>query len=408
MQVTRGPVDARVEALGYRLFDADNHYYEAEDAFLRHMDSRLAHKAPRWVRMPDGKKRLIFGDRMNRFLGADHAFEVVARAGILSPGAAGHVAGQDGELVPTPRAYKQRDARLAEMDAQGLEATLLFPTLGVSVEQLVADDVEATYANLHAFNLWLDEDWGFNHQERIHAVPLLSLLDPFLAVEELEFVASRGARTIHLRLGPVAGRSPADRIYDRFWAAVAEANVAVTFHAADDSYRHELGKLWGWGNVNVPAVRIPPLQRLIAGLGRPCHDTIAALIHGRLFERFPTLRMATVELGSDWVPGLLRNLERAGRGGLAEEPLETFRRHIWVNAFSSEDLAGLADLIGIDRILFGSDYPHTDGLREPADFMESLKDFAAADVRRIMRDNARELVGYDAARGTSRPGQMAR
>jgi predicted TIM-barrel fold metal-dependent hydrolase len=392
MQTTRDAVDPRVVALGYRLFDADNHYYEAEDAFLRHLDPRVAHKAPRWVEMPDGNRRLIFGDRMNRFVGADHTFRKVARAGILSQGEAGYIAGRDGELVPTPAECKQRSARLASMDAQGLEATLLFPTLAVSVEQLIADDVEATYANLHAFNLWLDEDWGFNYRERIYAIPLLSLLDPFLAVEELEFVLARGARAVHLRLGPVAGRSPADRIYDHFWAAVARADVGVIFHASDDSYRHELGKLWGWGNINIPAVHIPPVQRLIAGFGRPCHDTIAALIHGRLFERFPSLRLATVELGSDWVAGLVENLERAGRGALAADPVDTFRRHIWINAFANEDLAGLARLIGSDRILFGSDYPHTDGLAEPVAYVESLKGFDDRDVRKIMRDNTLEFM----------------
>ena len=57
------------------------------------------------------------------------------------------------------------------MDKQGLRSTMLFPTLAVSVEQLVADDVELTYANLHAFNRWLDEDWGFNFQNRITAYP---------------------------------------------------------------------------------------------------------------------------------------------------------------------------------------------------------------------------------------------
>jgi predicted TIM-barrel fold metal-dependent hydrolase len=398
MQAKRDAVDARVEALGYRLFDADNHYYEAEDAFLRHLDPRLANKAPRWVQTPDGRRRLLFGDRMNRFLGADPTFGVVAQAGILPQGHAGHVALQDGELIPTPPEYRERSARLAAMDAQGLEATLMFPTLGVSVEQLIADDVEATYANLRAFNRWLDEDWGFNYRGRIYAVPLLSLLDPFLAVEELEFVLTRGARVVHLRLGPVAGRSPADRIHDRFWARVAEAGVAVTFHAADDSYRHELGKVWGWGNINIPAVHIPPMHRLIAGLGRPCHDTFAALIHGKLFERFPGLRLATVELGADWVPGLLRDFERAGRGDLAEPPAETFRRNVWVNAFNNDDLRGLAGLIGCDRILFGSDYPHTDGLAEPSVYLESVKEFGAGDVRRIMRDNARAFVGGPASR----------
>jgi predicted TIM-barrel fold metal-dependent hydrolase len=279
------------------------------------------------------------------------------------------------------------------MDRQGIEATILFPTLAVSVEQLIADDLEMTYANLHAFNQWLDDDWGFNHRDRIYGVPLMSLLDPFLSVEELEFVVSRGARVVHLRPGPVAGHSPADRLYDGFWRTVAEAEVVVAFHASDDSYRHELAGLWGWGNVNVPARYIPPLQRIIAGYGRPIHDTIASLIYGKLFERFPTLRVATVELGCAWVPTLFRNFEQAGKGDLEEHPIDVFRKHVWVTPFDSEDIAGLAEAIGVDRVLFGSDYPHTDCLAEPITIVDSLKAFDSDGVRRILHDNAWQLVG---------------
>ncbi len=374
-------------SLGYRLFDADNHYYEAEDAFLRHMDRRLAHKAPRWVQTVEGGgKRLVFGDRMNRFLGSDHTFDPIGKPGILLQGK-GY-----GELEPIRPEYRQRDARLAKMDEQGLEATFLFPTLGVSVEQLLIDDVEATYANLHAFNLWRDEDWGFDYRHRIYAVPLLSLLDPFLAVEELEFVVGRGARIVHLRPGPVGGRSPADRLYDRFWSALSEADVALAFHASDDSYRYELAKVWGWGNVNVPARNIPPIQRIIAGYGRSIHDTLVSMIYGKLFERFPRLRVACIELGCSWVPDLVRSLERGGRADLAEEPLHTLRRHVWVNPYEHEDLPRLAQVLGADRILFGSDFPHTDGLPDPVSFVEALGSFSDRDIRKIMRDNADHLI----------------
>ena len=83
------PVDGRIGALGYRLFDADNHYYEPEDAFLRFMDHRLANKAPRWMEMTEGGgKRLVFGDRINRHLGADQTFSVVGRPGGLAQGTA--------------------------------------------------------------------------------------------------------------------------------------------------------------------------------------------------------------------------------------------------------------------------------------------------------------------------------
>ncbi len=278
------------------------------------------------------------------------------------------------------------------MNEQGLEASLFFPTLAVSVEALLTDDVEATYANLHAFNRWLDDDWGFNYQERIYGIPLVSLLDPVRAVEELDFVVSRGALAIQLRTGPIAGRSPADSNFDRFWSAVAEADVAVLYHASDDAYRWEMAKVWGWGNVNIPARNIPPLHRLVAGSDRSIHDTIAALVYGGLFERFPTLRFATVELGCAWVPDLLRAFERFGRDALDEDPIATFARHFRVVPFEDEDLTGLATAIGVDRIMFGSDYPHTDGLAEPASFAEHLTGFDAEAVRKIMRDNARSLI----------------
>src|SRR5262245_28001588 len=89
MQTPSEVADNRIEALGYRLFDADNHYYEPEDAFLRFMDPRLANKAPRWIEMIDGGgKRLVFGDRINRHLGADQTFSVVGRPGGLAQGRA--------------------------------------------------------------------------------------------------------------------------------------------------------------------------------------------------------------------------------------------------------------------------------------------------------------------------------
>jgi predicted TIM-barrel fold metal-dependent hydrolase len=389
MQTTSVGHALQVEDLDYQLFDADNHYYESEDAFLRYKDPGSVHNAPRWVEMVEGgARRLIFGDRMNRYVGADHTFSRVGGPGVLLKGE-GY-----GELEPARAEYRERDARLALMDRQGLEATMLFPTLGVSVEQLLADDVDATYANLRAFNRWLDEDWGFNYEDRLYAVPLLSLLDPYRALDELEFVLDGGARVINLRPGPIAGRSPGDRIYDRFWQTVADADAAVAFHASDDGYRYQMAHLWGWGNVNVPARNITPVQQVISGLGRPIHDTLASVIYSKLFERFPTLRMASVELGCAWVPELLRHLEQAGPGDLDEHPIDVFKRHIWVTPFEHEDLNGLAQIIGTDRILFGSDFPHTDGLPEPVLFTHSLKDFDQQSIRKIMHDNARHLIPF--------------
>ena len=77
---------------------------------------------------------------------------------------------------------------------------------------------------------------------------------------------------------------------------------------------------------------------------------------------------------------------------LSEDPRETFRRHVWVAPFFEDDVRGLADLIGVDHVLFGSDFPHAEGLKRPLDFLKELEGFSEADVRRIMRDNARFIT----------------
>src|SRR5947199_3200389 len=119
-----------------------------------------------------------------------------------------------GELESLPEHYQDRDARLRVMDDQGLERAFLFPTLAVGLEGLNPDDVRMTYKVFRAFNEWLDDDWGFEHRERLYAAPAIPVLDPASATEELERVLARGARLVALRPGPANGRSPADPVWD--------------------------------------------------------------------------------------------------------------------------------------------------------------------------------------------------
>src|SRR5258708_15638130 len=128
---------------------------------------------------------------------------------------------------PIQPAYVDREARLAAMDAQGVEATLLFPTLAVCVEHFMKHDPVQLYANFEAFNRWLEDDWGYAHQNRIFAAPLVSLRNVDLAVAELERVLDLGARVVSLRPGPAFGHSPADPMFDPFWAPGDEAGGPV-------------------------------------------------------------------------------------------------------------------------------------------------------------------------------------
>jgi predicted TIM-barrel fold metal-dependent hydrolase len=114
-----------------------------------------------------------------------------------------------------------------------------------------------------------------------------------------------------------------------------------------------------------------------------------------VFTRFPDLRVASVENGSDWVYTLVKRLRKLANQlpkSFADDPADQIRRNVWVAPYFEEDVRKLADTIGVEHVLFGSDWPHGEGLAEPVDFVKELHAFDTADVRRIMRDNARDFV----------------
>jgi predicted TIM-barrel fold metal-dependent hydrolase len=190
----------------------------------------------------------------------------------------------------------------------------------------------------------------------------------------------------------VYGRSPADEYFDPFWARVAEAGVPVAFHAGDAGYNELVTTLWGEPG-RLPSRKMSAFQMYL-GHHRPIMDTLAALVLQNLFTRFPTLRVVSIEQGSEWVPSLLRELDLAyrSRRELPERPSDVFRRHVWIAPFHEEDILELVELIGPDHVLFGSDYPHPEGLAPPSDFLDALEPLPADAQRRIVCDNTAELL----------------
>ena len=158
------------------IFDFDNHYYEAEDAFTRHQDRAMRNRGVRWADI-DGRRRVLIGGTINNYI-ANPTFDPVAKPGALFDWYRGNPRKQlikdaFGELEPIRPEYRDRKARLAALDSQGLAGTLLFPTLGVGVEHALRDDPEACARAFEAFNRWLDEDWGYRYENRLFAVPCI-------------------------------------------------------------------------------------------------------------------------------------------------------------------------------------------------------------------------------------------
>ncbi|MCB0971055.1 MAG: hypothetical protein KDA97_05990, partial [Acidimicrobiales bacterium] len=133
----------------FDVFDADNHYYEPTDAFTRHLEPGMAKRTMQWADV-DGRTRLLVGGKVNRFI-PNPQFDPVARPGCLddyfrgrSP--ADDIRGAFGDLEPISPAYRDPAARLAVMDAQGMEGCFLFPTLAVGMEEALVDDPDAAHA----------------------------------------------------------------------------------------------------------------------------------------------------------------------------------------------------------------------------------------------------------------------
>ena len=391
-----GP-DLDNSALDYSPFDADNHYYEALDAFTRHLDPRLGPRVIQWAEI-DGRKRHVIGGVVNRGV-SNPTFDPISRAGVLADYFRGNPNNDDPIALmrqhePIRAEYRDRDARIATLADHGLDAIWLFPTLGMIYEDSLRHDPEAVTFLFRAFNRWLAEDWGFAYQDRIFASPYLTLVDCAWACEELEWALDRGARTVVMRpaapttaAGP---RSPASPEFDPFWARVNESGITVVVHAGDSGYTaHGYardGFTTDFGNIPQP-IRMLQLER-------PIEDFLSSLICENLFHRFPNVRVASVENGSKFLRGLFDRLHVVARkmnGWFPEDPVETFRRHIWVNPFWEDDLDELVELMGAQRVIFGSDWPHIEALPFPLDYLVEVKHLDQVAQRLIMSDNVREL-----------------
>jgi predicted TIM-barrel fold metal-dependent hydrolase len=219
---------------------------------------------------------------------------------------------------------------------------------------------------------------------------------------------NHGARVITIRNGPAFTadglRSPADPVFDPFWARVQEAGVVVTAHAGfEDGYvdvTEAVARTWGLSggqSILESTDAAGGWASLVAQLmkHRLIEDFATVLVAHKLFERFPRLRVAYIENGADWVPRLLHSLEMlAGQnpGMFTSNPVDQFIEHCWVAPFVEDDVAKLAQYLPVDRILFGSDWPHAEGLAQPRDFFANVASFSDEDQRKIMVENARELT----------------
>jgi len=389
--------------LDFPVFDADNHLYETTDAFTKFLP-------PAYERLIDyvqvrGRTKIAVRGQISEYI-PNPTFEVVA-----APGAqqeyfrSGNPEGRSrreimGKPIRALEGFQAPEPRLALMDELGIDRALMWPTLASLLEERLRDDPEATHVAIHALNQWMHEHWTFNFRDRIFPTPVITLPIVERAIEELDWVVERGARVVLIRPAPVPGfrgpRSMALPEFDPFWERAAGHDVLIGMHASDNGYTRYTNE---WDGVAegemLPFKAGSAFAAIVGHQHRGIYDTVASLVGHGLCSRFPTLRFAPVENGSAWVRPLLADMAGAYRFNprmFDEDPVAVFHRNIYVHPFHEDDPVGLVQLLGADKVLFGSDYPHPEGLADPLSFVGELSGLSDDDVRKVMGGNLARLM----------------
>jgi predicted TIM-barrel fold metal-dependent hydrolase len=383
--------------LPFPVFDADNHFYETQDALTKFLpDNRK--RAIDYVQV-HGRTKIVVRGHISDYI-PNPTFEVVARPGAQEEyyrhGSGGksyrEVIGEPMRSIP---AFREPGPRLEVMDELGIDYALMFPTLASLVEERMKDDPELIHDVIHALNEWIYETWSFDYADRIFATPVVTLPIVDRALEELQWCLDRGARTVLVRPAPVPGfrgsRSFGFEEFDPFWQACIKAGIPVSMHASDSGYAEFLN-VWEPGDEYLPFK--PTAFRMVAMAKRPIEDAMAALVcHGTL-SRNPDLRILSIENGASWVPNLFHGLSDVYAKmphSFDEDPVEAFKRCVYVAPFWEDNFIKIAGLLGADRVIFGSDWPHPEGLKDPLALVDDLAGMSDEDVEKIMGANMLKL-----------------
>ena len=351
---------------------------EYRDEFERYVPAREAWRVERNRSMglkPDGELvHALFGEQMvELYLNQ----EAIVRGGALG--------------------VYDSDRRNAELEAEGIVAEVLFPDFQNSNEPpwgaafpFPDTTPELRVAGARAFNRWL-ADFCNQLPGRRAGVAVVQPHNIDDAVREVQWVRESGLASVMLPTGDYDLLGYHERFFDPLWAACVDTDLPVTFHSG--------GTPWsGYGHEGMWVSKV----EFMWWARRPLWQ----LIFGGVFERFPDLRVAFTEQGADWIPSMLERLdeqygspfERGITEKLSLTPRQYWNRNCYVGAsFMSRAESDIRDQIGVDRIMWGADYPHIEGTwpHSLAALRDALCGCTPEEVRLMTSETAARVYGFD-------------
>jgi predicted TIM-barrel fold metal-dependent hydrolase len=370
----------------YNVIDADGHILEPLDLWDHYIDPKFRDRAPRIVKTNDGKERLVIEENMvgDSRISIGRIGGVGARQGIVAADTLAYKDGKPGGFDP--------HKRIPDMDADGIDAVFLYPSLGLFSGAI--HDPQLAAAVCRAYNRWL-ADYCKPYPDRLFGVAMLPLQDVNLAISEMRFAKKElGFRGGFLRPNPYDGKMINHPDFESFWAAAEDLDFSIGFHEGASSGMPTVGvdRFEGRGAQHIIS---HTMEMMLACL---------AVIWGGVCEKHPKIRVGFLESGGGWIAPWLDRMDRHfddqsfNDSGLKTRPSDLFRRNCWISFEPVESsLKVLADHVGPNKIMWATDYPHSDGFFPGAPDMvrEWLKGTSRETQRGVLAGGALSFYGMN-------------
>jgi predicted TIM-barrel fold metal-dependent hydrolase len=360
-----------------KLISADSHIVETPDWWVERVDRKYRESVPRIVKKGDGPQMQIIN-----FPGRA---PFPARGYI--PNAVGQAGRDSGDYWETPGGAWDPAVRLQHMDQDGVRAEVLYPTIGIRL--FTVEDPELKAVCFRAHNDRMGE-YVAHSPNRLLSISMLQTDDVAAAVKEMERCVKMGHRGAMITSAPPADRPYGSPYYDPLWAAATQMNIPLSLHVLTGSGKRRL---------NADLLAVQPLYFRLQYV-MELQEALTTMIEGGVFERFPKLKVITVESGVGWMLGLATSLDFAWtrhQSPLKRAPSEYIRENIFATFQQDSGVRGNV-LGGVSNFMWASDYPHGDSTW-PVSQKVVATDFAGlpeADIHAITWNNAAKAYSITA------------
>ena len=376
---------SEVASIDYPIIDADAHVYEPPEVWQARVPAALRARAPKVARTDEGDV---------------WSFDDGARlrpVGLMAAAGASYIDFRPSGLTydSIRRGHYEVGARLADMDADGIHAQLLYPSVCEEGARMFGDDRALQLACVRAYNEWLLEFCAGGRGRLFgHAVmPATGLAD---AVAEVEWALRAGYRGALISTFPSGGVEPSPDD-DPFWARAEEAGLPVALH---------IGSFHADGPVRrrrfEPAAVLP--RAAASKSGANTVPLVARMIFSGLFERFPRLRAVLVEANIGWIPAMLEQTDdmflryrwfTGTAASLPTLPSRVFHRNVWATFMIDTVGIELRHRLNVEHLMWSTDYPHTgtDWPNSRVTIARLFRGVPRDEVKRMLHGNCKALYG---------------